>query len=144
MLERLGHLVVRRRKLVIAAWAILTIFGAFSAQQVSKRWFQSFSIPGYSAYETNQRALKTFGTGEQAPLVAVFRSKGDVTRATGIERAIAAGASVNPGAPTSRGTGTPPSRRSTRPECRTSARRCTSTRYAPSSREPLPPASKRT
>ncbi len=101
MLERLGHLVVRRRKLVIAAWAILTIFGAFSAQQVSKRWFQSFSIPGYSAYETNQRALKTFGTGEQAPLVAVFRSKGDVTRATGIERAIAAGASVNPGSRTS-------------------------------------------
>src|SRR6266542_596806 len=101
MLERLGHLVVRRRKLVIAAWAILTIFGAFSAQQVSKRWFQSFSIPGYSAYETNQRALKTFGTGEQAPLVAVFRSKGDVTKATGIERAIAAGASVNPGSRTS-------------------------------------------
>src|SRR6266545_6085948 len=101
MLERLGHLVVRRRKLVIAAWAILTIFGAFSAQQVSKRWFQSFSIPGYSAYEANQRSLKTFGTGEQAPLVAVFQSKGDVTQATGIQEAVAAGAAVNPGSRTS-------------------------------------------
>jgi RND superfamily putative drug exporter len=101
MLERLGHLVVRRRRLVIAAWVVLTLFGAFSAQQVSKRWFQSFSIPGYSAYETNQRALKTFGTGEQAPLVAVFHSQGDVTKATGIKDAIAAGASVNPGSRTS-------------------------------------------
>src|SRR5213593_4382731 len=97
MLERLAHLIARRRKRVIAVWALLTIFGAFSAQQVSKRWFQSFSIPGYSAYETNQRALKTFGSGEQAPLVAVFHSKGDVTKASGIKDAIAAGASVNPG-----------------------------------------------
>src|SRR5919197_2072969 len=97
MLARLGHLVVRRRRLVIAAWAVLTVFGAFSASQVSKRWFQSFSIPGYSAYETNQRTLKTFGSGEQAPLVAVFRSRGDVTKESGIEDAIAAGASVNPG-----------------------------------------------
>jgi putative drug exporter of the RND superfamily len=97
MLERLGHLVVRRRRLVIAAWVVLTLFGAFSAQQVSKRWFQSFSIPGYSAYETNQRALKTFGSGEQAPLVAVFHSQGDVTKATGIKDAITAAAGVNPG-----------------------------------------------
>ena len=97
MLGRLGHLVVRRRRLVIAVWAALTVFGAFSASQVSKRWFQSFSIPGYSAYETNQRTLKAFGTGEQAPLVAVFRSKGDVTMQSGIQRAIAAAAGVNRG-----------------------------------------------
>ena len=48
MLERLAHLIVRRRKLVIGAWIVLTLFGAFSAKQVSKRWFESFSIPGYS------------------------------------------------------------------------------------------------
>src|SRR5256885_2583825 len=97
MLARLAHVIARRRKSVIAAWLVLTIFGAFSAQEVSKRWFQSFSIPGYSAYEANQRMLKTFGTGEQAPLVAVFHSSGDVTKATGIERAVAAAAKVNPG-----------------------------------------------
>jgi uncharacterized membrane protein YdfJ with MMPL/SSD domain len=28
MLERLGHVVVRRRRLVIAAWVVLTIFDA--------------------------------------------------------------------------------------------------------------------
>src|SRR3954471_17367950 len=97
LLARLAHLIVRRRKIVIAAWVVLTLFGAFSAGQVSKRWFESFSIPGYSSYEANQRTLKTFGTGEQAPLVAVFHSDGDVTKQAGIQRAVKAAAKVNPG-----------------------------------------------
>jgi RND superfamily putative drug exporter len=101
VLAGLAHVIARRRRLVIGLWIVLTIFGAFSAKQVSKRWFQSFSIPGYSAYEANQRALKVFGTGEQAPLVAVFHSQGDVTKVVGAEKAIAAAASVNPGSRTS-------------------------------------------
>jgi putative drug exporter of the RND superfamily len=101
LLARLAHLIVRRRRIVIAAWVVLTLFGAFAAGQVSKRWFESFSIPGYSAYEANQRTLKTFGTGEQAPLVAVFHSNGDITKATGIRRAISDAAAVNPGSRTS-------------------------------------------
>src|SRR5437667_6373111 len=101
MLAQLAHLIVRRRRLVLAAWVVLTLFGAFSAQQVSKRWFESFSIPGYSAYEANQRTLHRFGSGEQAPLVAVFYSNRDVTKATGLERAVKAGAAVNPGTRTS-------------------------------------------
>jgi len=96
-LASLAHLIVRRRRAVIGIWVLLTLFGAFSASQVSKRWFESFSIPGYSSYEANQRTLKTFGTGEQSPLVAVFHSSGDVTKATGIKAAIAAAAKVNPG-----------------------------------------------
>src|SRR5262249_54877901 len=47
-------------------------------------------------YEANQRTLHVFGTGEQAPLVAVFHSNGDVTKADA-KKAIAAAASVNPG-----------------------------------------------
>jgi RND superfamily putative drug exporter len=90
-------MIVRRRRAVIGVWVVLTLFGGFSAGQVSKRWFESFSIPGYSAYEANQRTLAAFGTGEQAPLVAVFRTSGDVTKQTGIEGAIAAAATVNPG-----------------------------------------------
>src|SRR5437764_6325018 len=97
MLAGLGHLVHRRRKLVLGLWIALTIFGVFATNQVSKRWFQSFSIPGYSAYETNQRTLKTFGTGEQAPLVAVFHTSGDVTKQTRLQDAVAAAAGVNPG-----------------------------------------------
>ena len=97
LLARLAHLIVRRRWIVIGVWIALTLYGAFSAGQVSKRWFESFSIPGYSAYEANQRTLHTFGTGENAPLVAVFHSDGDVTKATGAKAAIAAAAAVNPG-----------------------------------------------
>jgi putative drug exporter of the RND superfamily len=96
-LARLAHVIVRRRKLVIGAWIVLTLFGMYSASQVSKRWFQSFSIPGYSAYETNQKTLKIFGQGEQAPLVAVFRTSGDVTKETGIAKAVTAAAAVKPG-----------------------------------------------
>ncbi len=96
-MERLAHLVVRRRRLVIGVWILLTAFGAFSAGQVADRWLESFSIPGYPAYEADQRAAAEFGSGVVPPLVAVFESKGDVTKASGIEGAIAAAAGANPG-----------------------------------------------
>jgi RND superfamily putative drug exporter len=101
VLARLAHWIAHHRRLVIVGWIVLTLFGAFSAQRVSKRWFQSFSIPGYSAYEANQRTLKVFGSGEQAPLVAVFHSSGDVTKARGAEQAVRAAAAVNRGSRTS-------------------------------------------
>jgi RND superfamily putative drug exporter len=93
----LAHLVLRRRRAIVLLWIGLTLVGAYSASAVSKRWLEQFSIPGYSAYEANQRTLKTFGTGENAPLVAVFHSNGDVTKVTGIRRAISAAAKQNPG-----------------------------------------------
>ena len=97
----LARVILGHRWLVIGIWVVLTAFGAFAAGQVSKRWFESFSIPGYSAYEANQRTLKTFGSGEFAPLVAVVRTPGDVTKAPGVQRAFEAAAAVNKGARTS-------------------------------------------
>ncbi len=96
MLTRLAQLVHRRRGRFVALWVLLTAFGLFATMRVSNRWFESFSIPGYSAYETNQRTLKTFGTGEQAPLVAVFQSSGDVTKEK-LTQAIETAAAINPG-----------------------------------------------
>src|SRR5215208_4260345 len=96
MLAGLAHLVHRRHRLVILGWAILTAFGLFATAKVSDRWFESFSIPGYSAYETNQKVLETFGSGEQAPLVAVFQSSGDVTKEN-LQPTIDKAAAVNPG-----------------------------------------------
>jgi putative drug exporter of the RND superfamily len=93
----LARFVLRRRRAIVFAWIALTLLGAYSANAVSKRWLEQFSIPGYSAYEANQRTLKTFGTGENAPLVAVFTSRGDVTKVTGIKGAIAAAEKQNPG-----------------------------------------------
>ncbi|HEY2074653.1 MAG TPA: MMPL family transporter, partial [Gaiellaceae bacterium] len=101
MLARLAHFIVRRRRWVIGSWIALTLFGAFSATQVSKRWFQSFSIPGYSAYEANKRTIDRFGTGMQAPLVVVFQSKGDVTKVAGLEQAVTKAAAIDKGARTS-------------------------------------------
>jgi RND superfamily putative drug exporter len=80
-MARIARLVIRHRLLVVGVWIVLTIVGVFSAAKLSSRWFESFSIPGYSAYEANQRTLKTFGTGEQAPLVVVLTAPGrDISR----------------------------------------------------------------
>src|SRR5256885_2569397 len=97
-MERLARLVIRRRKTVIGVWLVLTVFGAYSAAQVSNRWLESFSIPGYSAYETNQRTLHTYDSGEQFPLVAVIAAPGrDVTKVAGTAAAFKAAAARNPG-----------------------------------------------
>ena len=98
MLARLAHLVARHRWAVIGIWIALTLFGGFAAGQVSKRWFQSFSIPGKSAYEANQRTLKAFGTGVRPPNVVVFQTKGDATSSDAIRAAMQRAAKVNPGA----------------------------------------------
>jgi putative drug exporter of the RND superfamily len=96
VLERLAHAVHRRRGIVVALWVVLTLFGAYSAAKVSNRWYESFSIPGYSAYETNQKVLKTFGTGERPPFVAVFHANGDITKEN-LQPAIDRAAAVNAG-----------------------------------------------
>src|SRR3954454_11405199 len=101
MLARLAHVVARNRWKVIAAWIVLTLFGAFAAGQVSKRWYQSFSIPGKSAYEANQRTLKAFGSGVRPPDVVVFHTSGDATKSDAIKRAMQRAAGTMPGARTS-------------------------------------------
>ncbi len=101
MLARLAHVVIRHRFIVIGAWLALTIFGAYAAGQVSKRWFQSFSIPGASAYETNQRTLKAYGVGVRPPNVVVFKTDGDATKSEAIRAATERVKKANPGALTS-------------------------------------------
>ena len=76
-MTRLAHIVYGRRRGIVVTWILLIVLGLFTTSKIGSRWFESFSIPGYSAYEANQRTLKTFGSGEQAPLVAVFRSNGN-------------------------------------------------------------------
>src|SRR5947209_13286567 len=101
MLARLAHVVARNRWKVIAARIVLPRFGACAAGQGSKRWYQSFSIPGKSAYEANQRTLKAFGTGVRPPDVVVFHTAGDATKSGAIEAAMKRAAAVLPGSRTS-------------------------------------------
>src|SRR5919206_1890405 len=88
MLERLARFVIHHRKLVIGVWLVLTVIGAFSANAINKRWLDQFSIPGYSAYEANQRTLRAFGSGAQPPHVALFTVTGDVTKNRAIPHAL--------------------------------------------------------
>jgi RND superfamily putative drug exporter len=88
LLERLARFTIHHRKLVVGGWLVLTIVGAFSANAINKRWLDQFSIPGYSAYEANQRTLKVFGNGAQPPHVALFAVKGDVTKNRAIPTAL--------------------------------------------------------
>ena len=98
MLARLAHLIARRRWIVIGVWVVLTMFGAFSAGQVSKRWYQSFSIPGKSAYEADQRTYKAFGTGVRPPNVVVYHTSGDATQSDAIQASMKRAAATMPGA----------------------------------------------
>jgi RND superfamily putative drug exporter len=101
VLARLAHVVARRRKLIIGIWVVLTIFGGYAAGQVSSRWYQSFSIPGKSAYEANQRSLERFGTGVRPPNLVVFHTNGDATKSAAIKAAMARAAATQPGSRTS-------------------------------------------
>jgi putative drug exporter of the RND superfamily len=97
VLARLAHFVARRRFVIIGLWVVLTVFGGFAAGKVSKRWYQSFSIPGKSAYEASQRTLDEFGVGVRPPSVVVFHSDGDVTKSDAVKAAMARAAKANPG-----------------------------------------------
>ena len=83
MLARLAHVVARHRWKIIGGW------------------FQSFSIPGRSAYETSQRTLHAFGVGVRPPSVVVFKTSGDATKSGAIRAATARITKANPGALTS-------------------------------------------
>jgi RND superfamily putative drug exporter len=97
-MTRLAQTIIRRRWIVIATWLAMTAFGAFAAGQLADRWFQEFSIPGYSAYEANQRSFQAFGNGRISPFVAVMRADGDITKVEGVETAFDRAAAVTPGA----------------------------------------------
>jgi RND superfamily putative drug exporter len=97
-MERLARGVIRRRYAVIAAWVVLTVVGGLAAGRLSDRWFQEFSIPGYAAYEANQRSVAALGNGRIAPFVAVQRADGDITQVEGVEAAFDAAARATPGA----------------------------------------------
>jgi RND superfamily putative drug exporter len=97
-MTRLSEFVIARRRWIVVAWVLLTVLGIWATGRLSDRWFESFSIPGYEAYEANQRALDAFGSGAQPPLVVVFHAdRGDITTTAGLDRAIERTAAALPG-----------------------------------------------
>jgi RND superfamily putative drug exporter len=100
-LARLARFTARHRWPVIATWIVLTVIGGVAAGKLSSRWYQSFSIPGRSAYEASQRTLKAFDIGVRPPNVVVFHTNGDATKSPAIEAGMARAAATMPGALTS-------------------------------------------
>src|SRR5438105_531583 len=100
-LARLAHFNARRRWWVIGVWIVLTLIGGVAAGKLSSRWFQSFSIPGRSAYEASQRTLHDFGVAVRPPNVVVFHTSGDATKSVAIKQAMQRAAGAMPGALTS-------------------------------------------
>jgi RND superfamily putative drug exporter len=101
MLDRLAHIVVRRRWFVIIAWLLLTVFGAFATGKMADRFLVEFGVPGYAAYEANKDILETLGSGEIEPFIAVLKTDGDITAVPGVKDAIAAASAATPGSRTS-------------------------------------------
>jgi putative drug exporter of the RND superfamily len=73
-MHKITGFVLRHRRLVLAAWLILTLIGLVSAGPASKALDQRFSVPGREGWDTNEKIVRTYGNGgENAPLVAVVK-----------------------------------------------------------------------
>ena len=90
-LGQLARVTLRHRKVVIAAWAVAFIVGAFAASHVSSRLTVDFSLPGQPGYETAQKILATYHNGGDTtpsivvvsapPGQSILRQDGTVTAA---------------------------------------------------------------
>ena len=71
-LGRLAQATLRHRKLVITAWAVTFIVGAFAASHVSSRLTVDFSLPGQPGYVTAEKILATYHNGgDNTPSILV-------------------------------------------------------------------------
>ena len=62
-MRRIAEFVLRHRKLVVLAWAVLFVVGAVSAGATSKRLVIDFSLPGQAGTEASNKIIHDFGNG---------------------------------------------------------------------------------
>ena len=70
-MEHLARLVMRHRRIVSAAWAVLLLGGLFSAGQLGDRLSLDFSLPGQPGDQAEQRLIQTYGVSTFDTYVAV-------------------------------------------------------------------------
>jgi putative drug exporter of the RND superfamily len=71
-LARMARVILRHRRLVICAWAVVFIVGAFAASHVSNRLTVDFSLPGQPGYVTAEKILATYHNGgDNTPSILV-------------------------------------------------------------------------
>ncbi|TMC48422.1 MAG: MMPL family transporter [Chloroflexi bacterium] len=91
ILGRVARLVLRHRRMVFAAWAVLFVAGIGAAGPVSNRLTIDFSLPGQPGYETARQITQAFGNGGQDPpsIAVVTLPAGQSVRADGAALAAA-------------------------------------------------------
>jgi putative drug exporter of the RND superfamily len=67
----IARTVLRHRRFVYVAWAVIFVLGIFAAGPASNRLTAYYSLPGQPGYETAQRITQAFGNGSQPPAIAV-------------------------------------------------------------------------
>jgi RND superfamily putative drug exporter len=74
MMNRLTDTVLRHKRMVAAAWILLTLIGMAAAGPASEALDQRFSVPGREGWEASQEILRLYGNGgESLPFVAVAK-----------------------------------------------------------------------
>ncbi|HEX8053540.1 MAG TPA: MMPL family transporter [Thermoleophilaceae bacterium] len=73
-MNRLTDTVLRHKRMVAAAWILLTLIGMAAAGPASEALDQRFSVPGREGWEASQEILRLYGNGgESLPFVAVAK-----------------------------------------------------------------------
>ncbi|MFJ4894950.1 MMPL family transporter [Streptomyces sp. NPDC088788] len=68
----LTDLVLRHRRLVLAAWLVLAVIGGYAAPKATAALSYDFGLPGKPGYETNNELVERFGSGgDNAPVLLV-------------------------------------------------------------------------
>jgi RND superfamily putative drug exporter len=82
--SRLARRVLRHRRLVFAAWAVVFVAGVAGSGAVNNRFTFDFSLPGQPGYETAKQIARTFGNGgDIAPaIVTVTLPQGQTVQAS--------------------------------------------------------------
>lgn len=88
---RLARFALAHRRLVIGAWAVVFVLGAFGASNVSKRLTYAFSLPGQPGYETALKIARIYGIGGGSPpsVLVVTVGKGETVQGEQAQIAVA-------------------------------------------------------
>src|SRR5262249_10157946 len=71
-MDRLTRAVLAHKKLVVAAWVVLTLIGLATSGAAVDALDQRFSVPGREGWDTNVEIVHRYGNGGDAlPLLAV-------------------------------------------------------------------------
>ena len=72
-MRKIVNVVLAHRRLVVLAWIVLTVAGALTVNQATKRMTYSYTTPGQVGYEANLHLTQRFGIdGTYEPTLAVL------------------------------------------------------------------------